>query len=76
SGSRNLTAYIYYFFFLSFTVIGASSTLGNVIAFSDMMVLTLAFPNITGLLILAPEISADLKDYLRRYSSGMVTKYK
>ncbi len=76
SGSRNLTAYIYYSFFLGFTVIGASSTLGNVIAFSDMMVLTLAFPNITGLLILAPEISADLKDYMRRYRSGMVTKYK
>jgi len=76
SGSRNLTAYIYYSFFLGFTVIGASSTLGNVIAFSDMMVLTLAFPNITGLLILAPEVAADMKDYLKRYRSGMVTKYK
>ena len=76
SGKRNITAYIYYSIFLFFTVVGASSTLDNVIAFSDMMVLTLAFPNITGLLILAPEVAADMKDYIRRYRSGMIEKHK
>lgn len=55
---------IYYAFFLSFTILGASSSLNNVIAFSDMMVLTMAFPNITGLFIMAPEVYADLQDYL------------
>ena len=64
SGIRNLSGYIYYTIFLTFTVIGASSSLGNVIAFSDMMVLTMAFPNIAGLLILAPEVAGDLKNYL------------
>ncbi|MFO7851498.1 MAG: alanine/glycine:cation symporter family protein [Bacteroidota bacterium] len=76
SGKRNITAYIYYSIFLFFTVVGASSTLDNVIAFSDMMVLTLAFPNITGLLILAPEVAADMKDYVRRYRAGMIEKHK
>ena len=76
TGMKNLTAYIYYSIFLFFTIVGASSTLDNVIAFSDMMVLTLAFPNITGLLILAPEISADMKDYMRRYRAGVIKKFK
>ncbi len=76
TGMKNLTAYIYYSIFLFFTIVGASSTLDNVIAFSDMMVLTLAFPNITGLLILAPEISADMKDYIRRYRAGLIKKFK
>ncbi|MDT8402595.1 MAG: alanine/glycine:cation symporter family protein [Bacteroidales bacterium] len=76
SGNKHLAAYIYYSMFLFFTIVGASSSLDNVIAFSDMMVLTLAFPNITGLLILAPEVSADMKDYIRRYKSGLIKKYK
>ncbi|MEZ5011287.1 MAG: alanine/glycine:cation symporter family protein [Bacteroidales bacterium] len=64
TGSRRPISWVYYILFLFFTVVGSSSSLGNVIAFSDMMVLTLAFPNITGLLILAPEVWRDLKVYL------------
>ena len=76
TGNKNITAYIYYTIFIFFTIVGASSTLDNVIAFSDMMVLTLAFPNITGLLILAPEVSADMKDYIARYKAGLIKRYK
>lgn len=61
---------VYYILFLSFTVIGSSSSLNNVIAFSDMMVLTMAFPNIIGLVILAPEVYADLKAYMVSYRMG------
>jgi alanine or glycine:cation symporter, AGCS family len=60
---------VYYFVFLTFTVIGASSGLNNVIAFSDMMVLTMAFPNIIGLVILAPEVYSDLKAYMEERST-------
>jgi len=70
TGNDNVSAYIYYTIFLFFTVLGASASLGNVIAFSDMMVLTLAFPNIFGLFILAPEVWADLKDYMHRFRKG------
>jgi len=68
-GNRIL-ALVYYTIFLFFTVVGSSSSLGNVIAFSDMMVLTLAFPNIIGLLIVAPEIWNDLKVYMASKSKG------
>jgi len=76
TGSKKPVSYIYYAIFLFFTVVGASSSLDNVIAFSDMMVLTLAFPNIIGLLILAPEIWGDLKNYMERYRMGLIKKFR
>jgi AGCS family alanine or glycine:cation symporter len=75
TGSKYVSHYIYYFFFFFFTVVGASSSLNNVIAFSDMMVLTMAFPNIVGLLILAPEVRRDMKDYMSRLLKGEIKKY-
>lgn len=75
SGNKNISSYIYYSIFFFFTVVGASSSLENVIAFSDMMVLTMAFPNICGLLILAPEVAADLKNYLSRLKNGEIQEY-
>jgi AGCS family alanine or glycine:cation symporter len=44
--------------------------------FSDMMILSMAFPNIIGLLILSPEVYRDLKSYLARVKSGEIKKYK
>ena len=35
-----------------------------------MMILGMAFPNIIGLLILAPKVRQDLKDYWQRYKAG------
>ena len=67
---------IYFTLFLAFTIVGASSSLGVVLDFSDMMILSMAFPNIAGLLILAPEIKDDLKDYFRRVKNGSIKKYK
>jgi AGCS family alanine or glycine:cation symporter len=45
-------------------VLGAVLSLGAVIDFSDMLVLSMAVPNIIGLLILAPEVKAELNQYL------------
>ncbi|WP_216663673.1 MULTISPECIES: sodium:alanine symporter family protein [unclassified Lentimicrobium] len=75
-GSRKYSDTVYRLMFLSFIVIGASSTLGAVVDFSDMMILSMGFPNIIGLLILAPEVKKDLKDYLRRVKSGEIKAYK
>ncbi len=58
-----LSTFVYYVFFLSFIVVGSSSSLGAVVDFSDFMILSMAFPNILGLLILAPEVKQDLKAY-------------
>jgi AGCS family alanine or glycine:cation symporter len=50
--------------FLIMAVVGASSSLGSVIDFSDAMIFAMVFPNIIGLLILAPKVKKEIKRYL------------
>jgi AGCS family alanine or glycine:cation symporter len=71
-GTRKVTDTIYQLFFLFCIVIGASSNIMAVMDFSDMMILAMAFPNIVGLLILAPEVKRDLKSYWSRLKSGEI----
>ena len=75
-GSRVYTDTLYRLFFLGCIVIGASSNLLTVLDFSDMMILCMAFPNIVGLVILAPEVRRDLDSYWKRLKSGEIVKYK
>ncbi|NOR86644.1 MAG: amino acid carrier protein [Bacteroidales bacterium] len=75
-GSRKYSDTFYRLMFSSFIVVGSSSTMGAVVDFSDMMILSMGFPNIIGLLILAPEVKRDLKSYLRRIKSGEIKAYK
>jgi AGCS family alanine or glycine:cation symporter len=75
-GQGKTQEYIYKFIFLLFIVVGASSSLNNVMGFSDLMILGMAFPNILGLLFLSGEVKADMKDYLARVKSGVIKKYK
>ena len=75
-GNRDVVKYTYFVIFLCFIVVGSASNLGSVIAFSDMMILAMAFPNIIGLLILSPEIKADLNDYWTKLKSGEIKRYK
>lgn len=75
-GNRDIAKYTYFTIFLVFVVIGAASNLGSVIAFSDMMILAMAFPNIIGLLILLPEIRQDLSDYMNKLKAGEIKRYK
>jgi len=75
-GNRDVAKYTYFTIFLFFIIVGAASNLGSVIAFSDMMILAMAFPNIIGLLILMPEIKRDLNDYWSKLKSGEIKRYK
>jgi len=75
-GNKNVSKYTYFTIFLIFIVVGAASNLGSVIAFSDMMILAMAFPNIIGLLILLPEVRHDLFDYWGKLKAGEIKKYK
>ena len=61
---------LYKVIFLVFVVIGASVGLGAVLAFSDMLILTMSFPNIIGLYILSGEVKKDLKEYNRKLKAG------
>ncbi len=74
-GHGKIKANLYKLIFLVFIVVGASSSLGAVLDFSDLMILGMAFPNIIGLLILANEVRADLKDYMHRIKTGKIRRF-
>lgn len=76
TGNKNVIKYTYFTIFLVFIVIGSASSLGSVIAFSDMMILSMAFPNIIGLLILLPEVRQELFAYWDDLKAGKIKRYK
>jgi len=51
--------------FLLFIVLGASVKLGSVLEFSDAMIFAMVFPNIIGVMLLAPEVRQELNRYLK-----------
>lgn len=61
-----IPTFTYQILFLLFVILGAATNLSDVIAFSDMMILGLAFPNILGLLVMGKEIKKDLVQYFNR----------
>ncbi len=67
---------LYKIIFLLFVIIGASSSLGAVMDFSDMMILGMAFPNIFGLYFLVKEVKLDSIDYFKRVALGEIKKFK
>ena len=73
-GSRVVAEHTYRVVFLSCIVIGSASSLDAVMAFSDMIVLCLAFPNTIGLYIMASEVKLDLDSYMRRVRSGQIAR--
>jgi AGCS family alanine or glycine:cation symporter len=58
---------VYKVLFLFFIIVGASISLGAVIDFSDAMIFAMVFPNIIGLILLAPKVRAEL----RRFKSAI-----
>ncbi|MFU8805059.1 MAG: alanine/glycine:cation symporter family protein [Bradymonadaceae bacterium] len=61
---------LYRTIFLGFIVLGAVTSLGNVIDFSDLMILSMAFPNILGVVLLSGKINEALQSYWKRLRSG------
>ena len=50
--------------------LGPFFSLGNVLDFSDISLLSMAFPNIIGMVILSGVVGAKLKDYVGKLKSG------
>jgi len=75
-GRGKTSTLIYRIIFLIFVVIGTVSSLGHVIDFSDLMILSMAFPNIIGGVILAPKVKEKLQDYWTRYNNNEFKVYK
>ena len=62
----------YKFIFCTFIVIGASSSLGAVIDFSDAALFVMCIPNFIGIYLLAPGIKMDLISYLEKIKTGEI----
>ena len=67
---------LYKVLFLGFVVFGSVLKLGNVIDFSDLMILGMSFPNILGAFLLSGKVSDALKTYWARYKSGQMQPTK
>ena len=75
-GKSRAAVISYRVIFLGFIVLGAVSSLKNVIEFSDLMIISMAFPNIIGGVILAPRVKAMLNDYWARYQNNEFATYR
>ncbi|MDE0299401.1 MAG: alanine/glycine:cation symporter family protein [Candidatus Poribacteria bacterium] len=64
------TVIVFRIVFVGFIIFGAINKLEDVIDFSDMLILSMAFPNIVGSIILAPRVLEKVRDYWGRYTSG------
>ena len=64
------TVIVFRIVFVAFILVGAVNKLSDVLAFSDLLILSMAFPNIVGSIILAPKVLEKLRDYWSRYTSG------
>ena len=62
-GASKVSTTLYKLLFLFFIVVGASSSLGAVMDFSDLMILAMAVPNILALYILLPKVKEELALY-------------
>jgi AGCS family alanine or glycine:cation symporter len=64
-GKGRVSDLTYKTLFLFVVIVGASSSLNSVIEFSDAMIFAMVFPNIIGLLFLAPKVKIELNNYLK-----------
>jgi len=57
-------------------IIGPTLNLADLVDFADATIFAMAFPNILGLYIMAPEVRADLRSYMARVSNGEIKSYR
>lgn len=67
---------LYKMIYIFVIIIGPLISLKNVIDFSDLMILSMAFPNIIGMMLLSKKLVPMLKDYISRLNAGEMKVYK
>ena len=72
-GNSSILVYKALFVFCVF--LGSVVNLGAVLDFSDMMILAMSIPNLIGCYMLSGMIASELKDYMKRLSSGQMLTY-
>ena len=63
---------VYRVIFLVCTFLGSVVTATNILEFSDLMILGMAFPNVLGVLLLSGGVRKDLAEYERKLKSGEI----
>lgn len=71
----NKSLIVFRLIFVVFVFIGSVTELSNVIDFSDLMILSMAFPNIVGGVLLSPQIKVCLNSYWQSYRNGQMKRY-
>ncbi|MCB4746976.1 MAG: alanine:cation symporter family protein [Sulfurovum sp.] len=61
---------IYKLIFISFTVMASVTSASTMLEFSDLLILTMALPNIIGMYILQGDVKTNLDLYLKKWKSG------
>ncbi len=67
---------VYRGLFLCFVFMGSLITAGNILNFGDLMILSMAVPNILGLFLLSGDIKDDLAAYMKKLRKGQFRTYK
>lgn len=61
---------VYKLIFISFTVVASVTSASALLDFSDLLILSMALPNLIGLYMLQGDVSSNLKIYLSKWKSG------
>lgn len=61
---------VYKLIFVSFTVIASVTSASELLNFSDLLILSMALPNLIGLYMMHGEVKDNLNVYLTKYKSG------
>jgi AGCS family alanine or glycine:cation symporter len=64
------TSIAYKMLFLVFTVLGSIVTRGNILDFSDLMILGMSFPNLLGVFLLSGLVKRRLDEYWAKYKNN------
>lgn len=67
-GDQSAIAFKLIFVFV--VILGAISSASNILTFSDLMILSMAFPNILGLYLLQGNVREALDDYMKKLRNG------
>ncbi len=63
---------VYRVLFLAFTFLGSIVTATNILVFSDLMILGMAFPNLLGIVFMTGLVAKSLKDYEGKLARGEI----
>jgi len=67
---------VFQILYVLFVFFGAVVNLQSVLDLGDMMILSMAFPNLLGAYFLSGKVAAALEDYLERLNTGKMPAYK